>query len=148
MNESSEKYRRCAGIISTESDGETILVRLSDGRFFGLGPIGTLIWSRLAQPGTTPELMEFLNNACDSLPASAAGEIVGFISELRREGLLECATPDAGDSNGQLTVPVGCAKRIYVSPRLDRGTLSRAASGNSTFSDGGLTSSNNPGGLS
>jgi hypothetical protein len=148
MAQAVEKLQRCARILSTESGGEAILARLSDGCFFGLGAVGTLVWTRLAQPATIFELTEFLKGACDSLPECAEGEIAAFVEELRREGLLEPVSSGAEHPEAQVPVITERGRHAYSAPKLDRGTLRHAASGNSSFYDGGLTSSGGPGGLS
>ena len=147
MIQVAEKYQRRAGTLSTESGGETILVRLSDGRFFGLGETGTLIWDRLAQPSTLGDLLDTLHETCEAVPETAGRDITVFIAELQREGLVESASEAIEQPVGQ-AVEVVRPKRNYTAPRLDRGTLRQAAAGNSGTADGGLTTGGLPGGLS
>jgi hypothetical protein len=141
MDEAFERYQRCAGTLSTESGGETILVKLSDGRFFGLGETGTQIWARLAQPCTMGDLMETLEGECTSFPESAAGEMAAFLEELRREGLVEPAPEGPAEVAPEALAPVARTKHVYAAPRLDRGTLRQAASGDLGYPDGGFSSS-------
>jgi hypothetical protein len=146
MTQASERLQRCPSVLCTESNGEAILARTSDGSFFGLGETGTMVWARLAQPCTMGEVMEHLGNACGTLPPNAASEVAAFIEELRREGLVEAA--DAEAAGNQAPQAVEGPPRAYAAPRLDRGKLRHAASGDITFYDGGTTSSGFPGGLS
>lgn len=148
MLEASERLQRCPRILSTESGGEAIVARLSDGCFFGLGEIGTLVWARLAQPGAASEVMEFLQTQCDPLPESAAVEVGAFLEELRREGLIEAVPASAELPNPQFPAEPTTNKHQYAAPRLDRGTLRRAAFGDITYYDGGTTTSGGPGGVS
>lgn len=141
MDDAIEKYQRCDGTLSTESGGETILLKRSDGRFFGLCETGTLIWVRLARPCAMGELMAALERECTSLPENAAGEIAAFLDQLRREGLLEPAPETPGEAAPVALAAAAGAKHVYAAPRLDRGTLRQAASGDLGISDGGFSSS-------
>lgn len=146
MTEPIEPLQQGTGILSTESGGEIIIARVSDGSFYGFGEVGSLVWARLAQPATLPDVLEYLRQACGALPENAAGEVATFLEELRGAGLLQPAgAHSAAPSAAPIAVP---GKHVYAPPRLDRGTLRHAASGNITHYDGGLTTSGNPGGLS
>ena len=51
-------YRRLEGFVSTDMDGETVLMSIEHGSYFGIGGTGSLIWSRLEEAQTEDALVE------------------------------------------------------------------------------------------
>ena len=132
-------FRRTPGVLSTESNGETILVKLADGRFFGLGAVGTLLWACLERPCALAQIMARLGEACVAVPEGADREVREFLEHLLAEGLIESA--GAADETPAQPMRATGSPLVYTAPRLDRGTLRRAASGSTGSNDGGTAGS-------
>ena len=49
-----------ADLLSTEIDGELVMMDMDGGRYFNLNPIGTLIWRELEQPRKVADLCQSL----------------------------------------------------------------------------------------
>ena len=76
------------GIFSSELDGETVLMSLTQAAYFGLDSTGQVIWSMIAQPTRVGDL-------CDQLAADYNVErsvievdVFDFLNELNKEGLI------------------------------------------------------------
>ena len=76
------------GIFSSELDGETVLMSLTQAAYFGLDSTGQVIWNMLAEPSRVRDL-------CDQLAADYNVErsvievdVFDFLNELNKEGLI------------------------------------------------------------
>ena len=83
-----EVYRvRAAGVTWRQTDAEAVVLDLEESVYYGLNPLGTLLWKRLADGATREDLIDLL--VAGGAPAAAASEDVdAFLSELVSFGLL------------------------------------------------------------
>lgn len=130
--------QRAADLIGAESADETILVNLKNGRFFGLGTTGALIWQYLENPCTASGIAARLGAAFHIGPDVVRPDLDQFLASLAGEGLIvntaeQCGGEDAGAE--AISHP-----GHYSPPRLDTGTLRHAAHGSGNGSDGGFGS--------
>ncbi len=130
--------QRAADLIGAESADETILVNLKNGRFFGLGTTGALIWQYLENPCTAAGIAARLGAAFGVGPDEVRPDLDQFLASLAGEGLI---VNTAAQRAGEDTAPeaISHAGR-YTPPRLDTGTLRHAANGQGNGSDGGFGS--------
>lgn len=77
------------GIFSSELDGETVLMSLTQAAYFGLDSTGQVIWNMIAQPTRVGAL-------CDQLAADynvdrsvLEQEVFEFLNELNEEDLIQ-----------------------------------------------------------
>lgn len=60
MIEISSIVSASSDLLSTQIDGELIMMDMESGQYFNLDRIGTVIWRELAQPRTVADLLQFL----------------------------------------------------------------------------------------
>lgn len=77
--------------LSTEIDGEAVLIGLESGRYFGLDSIGTEIWKRIEQPCRLDRLCADLAEAFEGDPAVIAAETRAFLALLVERDLARAA---------------------------------------------------------
>ncbi len=82
-------YRRLEGFISTDMDGETVLMSIEHGSYFGIGGSGSLIWQRLEQPQTEDMLVEAVRTRYDVAEQDCRRDVAAFLAKLRENGLVE-----------------------------------------------------------
>jgi hypothetical protein len=82
---------RSTNIISTEIDGEVVLMSIEDGRYFGLDAIGSEIWRRLEEPKSADTLTAELKDHFDGEPATIERETMAFLDKLADNELLTAA---------------------------------------------------------
>ncbi|WP_281019662.1 MULTISPECIES: PqqD family peptide modification chaperone [unclassified Minwuia] len=82
-------YRRLEGFVSTDMDGETVLMSIEHGSYFGIGGTGSLIWERLEQPQTEYALVEAVRVAYDVSEEDCRRDVAAFLATLIENGLAE-----------------------------------------------------------
>ncbi|CAN5374375.1 PqqD family protein [soil metagenome] len=73
--------------LSTEVDGEMVLIGLETGRYFGLDAIGTAIWKRIELPCRVDALCTGLAEDFDGDPALISAETRAFLERLVEQDL-------------------------------------------------------------
>lgn len=82
-------YQRLEGFVSTDMDGETVLMSIEHGSYFGIGGTGSLIWERLEQPRTESELVAAVCAAYQVEEPDCRRDVAAFLEKLRENGLVE-----------------------------------------------------------
>ena len=75
--------------LSTELDGETMLMGIDSGRYYGLDAVGGDVWRRLATPSSVGEICTALAEDYDGDAAQIEHDVVALLIQLRDEGLVE-----------------------------------------------------------
>ncbi len=87
-------FRKREEIVSRKIAGETILVpvtgRLADmKRIFSLNPVADFIWDRIDGARSVSDIVVEVVSAFDTEPGKAGADVLEFVSELEREGVVE-----------------------------------------------------------
>jgi hypothetical protein len=125
-HEQTAVYSRFSGVISHEIEGETVLLLLTSGTYYGLDAVSTAVWRRLEFPCAAQELANCLCSAFGIAPETATADVESFLGELLAEGLLAPA-----EKAGPVLVPDAARSPIatqghsagYAAPKLERGLL-------------------------
>lgn len=80
--------RRTKGSMSTELDGETVILDLASGTYSGLDAVGTFIWNQLEQPSTIAALGEAILGKYDVSEAQCLADLLDFLRVLADNGLI------------------------------------------------------------
>lgn len=75
-------------VIARELDGETVLLNLETGIYFGLDQVGTRIWQLLAAGGPLQAILDTLVVEYDAEHDALERDLVRFISQLEAKGLV------------------------------------------------------------
>lgn len=76
-------------VITRELDGETILLNLDTGIYFGLDKVGTDVWRAIRMVGTLGEALDLVQSEYDVEPAVLRVDFLRLIDELLAKGLLQ-----------------------------------------------------------
>lgn len=71
-----------------EIDGESVLLELESGRYFGLDETGTRMWRALEQHREVREAYEELLTEYDVSAERLRDDLLGLVEELASQGLL------------------------------------------------------------
>lgn len=80
---------RSGEALSTEVDGEAVLIGIESGRYYGLDAIGTTIWNRIEQPCSFDALCAGLVEEFEGDPAVIEEETRAFVDLLVARGLAQ-----------------------------------------------------------
>ncbi|MEI6284969.1 MAG: lasso peptide biosynthesis PqqD family chaperone [Bacillota bacterium] len=98
MLNSSSIIVRTNKIITADMDGDTALMSVNNGAYYGLGKVGTAIWNELAAPLTVAALIEKL---CQRFAVSATQceqDIQPFLGDMLAEKLIELANEKSSNN--------------------------------------------------
>ena len=79
---------RAHGILAQEAQGQTVLLRLEDGGYYALDEVGAMIWELCDGLRSLAEVVAELCTEFDAPAKTVAADVLEFVNDLRREGLL------------------------------------------------------------
>ena len=80
--------RRQDGILTQEAQGQTVLLRLEDGGYYAVDEVGAMIWQLCDGERSVADIVSTLCAEFDAPEATVRADVLEFIGDLRREGLL------------------------------------------------------------
>jgi Coenzyme PQQ synthesis protein D (PqqD) len=78
-------------VIAREVEGETVLLNLDTGVYFGLDAVGTAIWRAIQDDGRLVHAVAAVERDYDVDPAVAREDLLRLIAEMIAKGLLQNA---------------------------------------------------------
>jgi len=88
--------KRNGDLLSNELDGETVMMSIDSGKYYGLEEIATRVWELLEQPTSVSALCGVLVEEFDVAREQCEADVLPFLSELAKEGLVEVVHAAAG----------------------------------------------------
>lgn len=85
--------RRQEGILAQEAQGQTVLLRLEDGGYYAVDEVGAMIWELCDGHRSVGEIVSLLCAEFDATEATVRADVLEFVGDLRREGLLAVDAP-------------------------------------------------------
>jgi hypothetical protein len=76
------------GVLSRELDGETVLLNLDTGIYFGLDAVGTDMWRAIQTAASLADAVAALQTEYDADPATMRDDLLHLANQLRTKGLL------------------------------------------------------------
>lgn len=87
-----DKVTACSDVITREVSGETVLLHLGSGTYFGLNEVGAFIWSMLSQDRhSLAAIRDKVTESFDVHPDRAMEDISSLLSELCERNLVTTA---------------------------------------------------------
>ncbi|MDS0300235.1 PqqD family protein [Halogeometricum sp. S1BR25-6] len=75
--------------LSTEIDGETVILQAEEGKYFGLNDVGTFIWEAVQQPRTVEEVYEAVTAEYDVEYERCQSDVDALLSDLLEKDLVQ-----------------------------------------------------------
>ncbi len=75
--------------VAADVAGETVLMSLERSRCYGLGGIGSEIWSKLVSPVRVADLIEELSARYEAPPGVIERDVLQMLTQLANEGLIK-----------------------------------------------------------
>ena len=76
-------------VIFRNLEGEAIILNLASGIYFGLDPVGTRMWTLLAESATVRRVVEVVCEGYDVEPARAEEDVLDLVDQLVEKGLVQ-----------------------------------------------------------
>lgn len=76
-------------VISTEMDGEAVLMHVSKGVYYGLNAVGAVIWDRLKQPAAVAEICNSVADEFEVEREVCERDVCSLLDQLEEAGLVE-----------------------------------------------------------
>jgi hypothetical protein len=73
--------------IFTDMDGDTVMLNVEQGSYFGIGGTGNRIWELLAEPQTAAQLVTVICNEFEVEKAECESDVVNFCQSLLEHDL-------------------------------------------------------------
>jgi hypothetical protein len=74
---------------STEVDGESVILDLEEGIYYGLNPMGARIWSEIQEPTAVEEIMVAITAEYDVNSEQCRRDVISLLQDLRENNLIE-----------------------------------------------------------
>ena len=75
--------------VSCDLAGETAILNIKNGVYYGLDPLGARIWNLMQEPRAVSEIQETISGEYDVEPERSARDLHALLEKLLAEGLIE-----------------------------------------------------------
>jgi len=83
-----DQFAAHPSVLCRELSGETVLLNLESGVYYGLDAVGTRVWQLLLQGRTIADICDTLIDDYDVAPEVLRGDVVRLVGELRERGIV------------------------------------------------------------
>jgi hypothetical protein len=77
------------GVISSDLNGEVVILNMKDGTYYGLGEVGHRVWELLREPVSVRNIHSVILNEYDVEPEQCEMDLLMLIESLLEQGLIE-----------------------------------------------------------
>ena len=85
----SNKVKQKAGLSVTDMDGETVMMDIDMGKYYGFNDVGSRIWEIISQPIVASEIITILLNEFNIGKDSCTSAVLLFLNRLIEDGIVE-----------------------------------------------------------
>ena len=85
----SSHVRIPADVLAHDLQGETVILNLNTGVYWGLDPVGTRVWQLLQQQARVGAILETLLTEYDAAEDQLRQDLLNLLSRLMENGLVE-----------------------------------------------------------
>lgn len=75
--------------VSCDLGGETAILNIKTGTYYGLDPLGARIWTLMAAPTSVAAIRDAILEEYEVEPARCEADVLELLSKLAAEGLIE-----------------------------------------------------------
>jgi len=75
--------------VSCDLGGEAAILNVANGVYYGLDPVGALIWNLIQKPQRVTEIRDNILREYDVQPAECERDLISLLNKLLAEGLIE-----------------------------------------------------------
>ena len=75
-------------LLDADMDGETVMMSIERGEYYGIGGVGSRVWELLAQPTSVAEITQIICSEYEVDETTCRADMQKFIEELLQNGLV------------------------------------------------------------
>jgi len=84
------QLKRNNNLISSEIDGEAVMMSLENGEYYGLNETGSFIWEAIGEEITFADLLKTIENNYNDFPKETGeNEIIELLLQLQQKNIIE-----------------------------------------------------------
>lgn len=84
----SDRVRIPQEVLARQVGGETVMLDLAKGAYFGLDPVGARMWQLLTEGKTLAEVCDAIVEEYDASHAAVERDLLALVDELMAQGLI------------------------------------------------------------
>lgn len=77
--------------VFTDMDGDTVIMSIEQGNYYGMSDVGTLVWKMLEQPKSIREIVQAVRMEYTVDESTCQNDLFEFIEDLIKNGLVTFA---------------------------------------------------------
>jgi hypothetical protein len=81
-------YVRSPDLVAADMDGDTVMMSIERGEYFGIGGVGSRVWQLLEHPLSIKEIVRAVCAEFDVDEATCQADMIAFIGELQAHRLI------------------------------------------------------------
>ena len=81
------KIYRDPNLVHTDMDGDTVMLDLERGEYFGIGGVGSRVWELLVRPISVEEMAQVICAEYDVDETTCRSDMQAFVAQLVDHGL-------------------------------------------------------------
>ncbi len=75
--------------VSTDLSGESVILNLKSGTYYGLDGVGVRVWHLIQEPKTVSDIRDAILAEYEVEPARCEQDLLALLQDLAAEGLIE-----------------------------------------------------------
>ena len=79
----------CKDVVSCDLGGETAMLDMKEGVYYGLNEMGTIIWEYIQKPITLQEIVDRILDEYEVDEETCYGDLVELVEQMMKNGLVE-----------------------------------------------------------
>ena len=83
-----QRFLRNPDLVSADMDGDTVMMSIELGEYYGIGGVGSRIWELLENPISVKEIVQTLCAEFEVEEATCESDLIGFLGRLRNHQLV------------------------------------------------------------
>ena len=89
----SSVVKRADSVTSAEVDGESVLLDLSEGTYYGLNPVGARIWDLIQEPTAIGEVVDEITAEYDVARGQCLDDTIALVAEMSEDDIVVVQDP-------------------------------------------------------
>lgn len=69
-------------LIATDMDGDTVMMSIESGEYYGIGGVGSRVWALLANPASVAQIVQTICAEYEVDDAACEADMLKFVGEL------------------------------------------------------------------